>query len=99
MTYSCDHCLRMSVMAPGSAPARQPGFDDQHAERRQDQGWPQLLTVFQLRVIHLTERGLIERFGRMARQTATQLFQGDVFKCSRLAFQRIKVDRKRPRAL
>ena len=42
---------------------------------------------------------LIERLRGMARQTATQLFQGVVFERGRLAFQRVEVDRKRPSAV
>ena len=63
-------------------PARQPGFDDQDAERRQDRQSPELLTPFELRPLHLPERLALDLFpGRIA-QTAAELLQGlDVQGC------------------
>ena len=59
---SCRHGLRAG-QAGRLEPPRQPGFDDQDADRRQDQPAPELLAIFQLRVLHLPELLVVDGSG------------------------------------
>src|SRR5271165_466979 len=89
----------MSRTPCSRAPARQQGLDDQYPDRRQDQPAPELLTILELRVVHLAKLSLIHRFRRMLRQTTAKLLQGFVLERGRLAFQRVEIDRKRSRPI
>ncbi len=79
-------------------PARQPGFDNQDADRRQNQPAPELLAIFQLCAIHLPKLLLVDIFGDMARQPAAELLQRFHMQGGRLALHRIEVHGERPRS-
>ena len=72
---SCRQCLRAGRAGSLATSPRQPGFDDQDADRRQNQPAPELLAVFELRVVHLPELLVVDALRGMVRQPAAELFQ------------------------
>ena len=95
---SCRQGLRADRAGSIDGSPRQPGFDDQDADGRQDQPPPELLAAFQLGVVHLPKLLAVDVLPGMVRQPAAELLERLDVQRRGLALQGIEIHGERRRA-